>query len=158
MFIYDNIAIGGAFVIRIFSYAFAEPELHIFRKLKYVGRNEQNGHKNSNNIRNHHDGIALYQGISKRNALWHSTPKQRTHQKQFYRLWWVQLTNVQCHMVPISTSWCRESWTIQLKNTIETKQERLAISRYPTHRHCHSDPWYVYVSQKSLFQLLRMYL
>ena len=34
----------------------------------------------------------------------------------------VQLTNAQCFMVPISISWYRESWTIPLKCTFETKQ------------------------------------
>ena len=44
----------------------------------------------------------------------------------------VQLTNVQCHMVPISISRYRESWTIQLKYTFETRQERITVSHHNT--------------------------
>ena len=36
------------------------------------------GHKNPNSTHNYRDEIELYQGISKRNTLWHSTPEERT--------------------------------------------------------------------------------
>ena len=39
----------------------------------------------------------------------------------------VQLTNAQCHMVPISTLWYTESWNIQLKCAFGTKQEKKSI-------------------------------
>ena len=39
----------------------------------------------------------------------------------------VLLTNVQCHMVPIPISWYREYWMIQLKCTLETKQDGIGI-------------------------------
>ena len=35
-------------------------------------------HKKANDSRNHHDEAVLHQGISKRNAQWHSTPEQGT--------------------------------------------------------------------------------
>ena len=44
-----------------------------------------------------------------------------------------QLTNAQCHMVPISKSWYREPLTIQ------TKQERITVSYHPTHHHGHTN-------------------
>ena len=37
----------------------------------------------------------------------------------------VLLTNVQCQMVPISILWYREYWTVQLKCTLETRQETI---------------------------------
>ena len=78
-----------------------------------------NGHKTPHDSHNYHaenhDEIELYQGISNRSTLWQTTPEQPTRKKQFYRLWWVLLTNVQCHMVPISILRYKEYWTIQLK-------------------------------------------
>ena len=62
----------------------------------------------------------------------------------------VQLTNGQCHVVPISKLWYSESWTMQLKYTFETKQERITVSYNPTHYHSHTDFWYVHVSYKKL--------
>ena len=62
----------------------------------------------------------------------------------------VQLTNAQCHMVPISILWYRESWTIQLKCTFETKQERI-VSYYPTHHRGHTNFWYVCLSERAYF-------
>ena len=41
--------------------------------------------------------------------------------KQSYRLWWVLLTNAQCHIVPISILWCDlentelYNWNVPLK-------------------------------------------
>ena len=52
---------------------------------------------------------------------------------QSYRLWWG--AGDQCHMVSISKSWYRDSWTIQLKYTFETKQERITVSYHPTLSH-----------------------
>ena len=49
-------------------------------------------------------------------------------------------------MVPLSILWYRESWTIQLKYTFETRQERIRASYNPTHRHDHAKPWYVHVA------------
>ena len=39
--------------------------------------------------------------------------------------------NVQCLMVPISILWYREYWTIQLKCTLETRQEIITVSNHP---------------------------
>ena len=55
----------------------------------------------------------------------------------------VQLTNAQCHMVPISTLWYRASWTIQLQCTFETIQEGITVSYHSTHHHGHTNVWYV---------------
>ena len=44
--------------------------------------------------------------------------------KQSYGLW----HGAQCHTVPIYISWCRQSWTIQLKYTFETRQKRITVS------------------------------
>ena len=49
-------------------------------------------------------------------------------------------------MVPIYILWYRESWTIQLKYTFETKQERIKVSYHPTNHHGHTNHWSVYVS------------
>ena len=68
-----------------------------------------------------------------------------------------QLTNAQCSMVPISVSLYREAY-IQLKYTIETKQELITTSHYSTHRNGHTNFWYVYIFRKSVFQLLNMQL
>ena len=105
------------------SCAFVEPELHSYRKPKREVQNEKNGDKTPNN--NHyddenHDEIELYQGNSKRSTYWHSIPEQRTPSSIDCE--GVQLTNAQCLMVPISILWSRESWTIHLKYTFETKQ------------------------------------
>ena len=43
------------------------------------------------------------------------TPEQRTLKKNPTDSDGVQLTNAQCHTVPLSSLWYRESWTIQLK-------------------------------------------
>ena len=46
------------------------------------------------NLQNHYhfkldyQKVELYQGISKRNTYWHSTPEHSTHPKQSYRLRW----------------------------------------------------------------------
>ena len=64
----------------------------------------------------------------------------------------VQLTNAQCDMVPISILWYKEP-CIQLKYTTETQQERITISHYPTHRHGHTNSWYVYVSSKEIISV-----
>ena len=37
---------------------------------------------------------------------------------------------------------------MQLKYTFETRQERITVSYNPTHRHGHTNSWYVYVSHK----------
>ena len=108
--------------------AFAEPELLTFRKPKHVIQNKNNGHKNSNNNPNYHDDIELYQEISRRNTGWHSTPEQRTLKNSPIDCDGVQLTNAKSHMVHISILWNRESWTIQLKHTFETGQERATVS------------------------------
>ena len=68
--------------------AFAEPELISYRKPKRVVQKKKNDNKNSNNSHNSHDEIELDQGFSKKNTYWHSTPEQRTPQKQSYKLWW----------------------------------------------------------------------
>ena len=39
----------------------------------------------------------------------------------------MQLTNAQCQTAPISILWYRECWSIQLKCTFETKQERIIL-------------------------------
>ena len=59
---------------------------------------------------------------------------------------WVQLTNAQYHMVPISILWYKGSWPIQFKHTTETKQGRIRISYHPTHHHSHTDCRFVYIS------------
>ena len=35
---------------------------------------------------------------------------------------------------------------VQLKYTFDTRQERITVSYHPTHRHGHTNFWYVYVS------------
>ena len=67
-------------------------------------------------------------------------------QKQSYRLRWGAADK--CKM-PHGTGlypYHNILWTIQLKYTIETKQERTRILHYMTHRHGHTNSWYVYVS------------
>ena len=61
----------------------------------------------------------------------------------------VQLTYVQCHMVPISILWYREYWTVQLKRTFETKQELVAASYHPAHQHGPTNIWYVYLFERA---------
>ena len=51
----------------------------------------------------------------------------------------VQLTDAQCHVVPLWISWHRETWTIQLKYTVETKQERITVLYHPTLHHGHTN-------------------
>ena len=55
----------------------------------------------------------------------------------------VLLTNVQCHMVPISILWYRKYWNIQLKCTLETRQERITVSNHSIHQHGQTNFWYV---------------
>ena len=49
-----------------------------------------NGHKDPNDNHDYHDEnhdeIEFYEGIRNRSTYWHSTPEQRTPQKQSYRL------------------------------------------------------------------------
>ena len=107
-----------------------------------------NGHKNPNDCHNNHDEIEFYQGNSNMSTLWHSTPEQCTLQNQSYRLWWgAILTNVQCHTVLISILWHREYWTIQLKCTLETRQETKTESNHPIHQHGHTNFWYACLSE-----------
>ena len=80
-----------------------------------------NGHKNANDSHNYqdenHDEIELYLGNSDRSTKCPSTLEQRTPKKNNpigYTVIGVLLSNVQCHMVPISIPWHREYWTIQL--------------------------------------------
>ena len=42
----------------------------------------------------------------------------------------VQLTNAQCHTVPISISWYGEAWTMQMKYAMETKQEKYKVQLF----------------------------
>ena len=64
---------------------------------------------------------------------------------------WVQLTNAQCNMVPISILWYRESWTIQLKYTFQTKQERIIVSHLSKHHDGHTNFWYVCLLERAYF-------
>ena len=66
----------------------------------------------------------------------------------------VQWTNAQCHMVPISILWYTDSWTIQLKYTFETKQERITVSYHPIHHHGHTNFWYVCLLERAHFNYL----
>ena len=76
---------------------------------------------------------------------------QTTHtQNQPHSFGVVKLINAQYHMILIYISWYRESWTIQLNYTFETRQERITASYHPALRNGHTNSWYVYVSQKEL--------
>ena len=63
----------------------------------------------------------------------------------------VLLTNVQCHMVPISISWYREYWTIQLIFTLQSRQETLTVLNLPLHQHGHTNFWYLCLLEKVYF-------
>ena len=63
----------------------------------------------------------------------------------------VLLTNVQCHMVPISILWYREYWTIQLRCTLETRQWTPTVSNRPIHQHGHTNFWYVCLLERLYF-------
>ena len=112
------------------SCAFAE--LLSYRKHNRVVQNEKNGHKNPTTI--------MMKTMMKQNST--KEIVKRAHNDTQYQnrahpknssidCDGVQLTNVRCHMVPISILWYRESWTIQLECTFETKQERIATSHHP---------------------------
>ena len=58
----------------------AESELPSFRKHECEGQEWMKRTYNPYNSRNAHDEMALYSGISKRNAQWHSALKLRTSQ------------------------------------------------------------------------------
>ena len=66
--------------------------LFSYRKPKSVIQNVKNGHKHPNISHNYHDEnhneIEFYEVYSKRSTWWHSTPEQRTPNKQSHRLWW----------------------------------------------------------------------
>ena len=82
--------------------AFVDPELLSYRKSKHVAQNEINGHKNlNNNNHNLHDEIELFQWINKRTH--NETQQQNNALRQNSPINYdgVQLTNEQCHMVPI---------------------------------------------------------
>ena len=66
----------------------------------------------------------------------------------------IDCDEVQCHMVPISILWYTDSWTIQLKYTFETKQERITVSYHPTHHHGHTNFWYVCLLERAHFNYL----
>ena len=66
----------------------------------------------------------------------------------------VQLTNAKYHMVPISILWYRESWTIHLKCTFETKGERITVSYHPTHHHSHTNFWHVCLLEIAYFNYM----
>ena len=114
--------------------AFAETEL-LSQKSKHVVQKNKNGHRNPNNSHKYRDEIELYQGINKRNTS--DTPHQNNAYSKHSLIDCdgVQLTNAQCHMVPMSVLWYRESSIIQLKYIFETKQEWLTVSYHATHRH-----------------------
>ena len=86
--------------------AFAEPELLSYRKPKRVFQNEKSGHKYPNNSHNYHDEnhdeIELYQGNIK-GAHNDTQYQSSTHHKSHIDGDGAQLSNAQCHMVPIST-------------------------------------------------------
>ena len=140
------------------SCQFAEPELLRYKKPKRVVQNEKDGHENPNNSHisddENHDEIESYHGNSKRSRKWHTTPEQRTPKNSPIYSDGVQLAYAQCHMVPISISWCRESWTIQLKCTFKTKQERITVSYDLTHLHGHTNFWYVCLLERAYFNYL----
>ena len=77
------------------------------------------------------------------------TPNVRTTRTQYNHIDCdgVQLSNAQCHMVPISILWYRECWTMQLKCTFETKQEIITVSYHQTHQHGHF--WYVCLLERA---------
>ena len=134
--------------------AFVEPELLSYRKSKHVAQNENSGHKNLNNNNNYHDEIELVQGISRRTHK--ETQQQRNAHRQNSPINCdgVQLTNEQCHMIPIlSILHYRTCWTIQFEYTLETQQERITISYHPTYRHGHTNSWFVYVPWKELVSI-----
>ena len=84
--------------------AFVEPELFTgsYRNSKYVAQNENNGHKSLNNSNNYHGEIELFQGFSIRT---HDETQQQNNahpRNSPIDCDGVQLTNEQCHMVPVS--------------------------------------------------------
>ena len=56
--------------------------------------------------------------------------------------------------VILSILWYREFWTIQLKYTFETKQERIRVSYHPTHHHGHTNFLVCMFLKKSYFNNL----
>ena len=115
------------------SCVFAELDLS-YRKPKHivVVQNEKNVHENPYNSHNYydenHDGKELYQNIRKIVKGAHNETQHQNNAHTKTDCDGVQLTNAQCHMIPISILWYREVWTIYLKYTWETKQGRLTVS------------------------------
>ena len=128
--------------------AFAEQELLGYRKAKSIVQKLKNDHKNPNYSHNYRDEncdeIEFYQGNSNRSTQWHSISEQHTPKNTSPIVCdGVLLTNAQCHIVPISISWYRECWTVQLNCTFETKQVIITASYHLTHQHGHNNFWYV---------------
>ena len=113
-----------------------EPELLSYRRPKRVVQNENDGYKNPLNSHKYHDENLDEINPIKEIVKWtHHDTQHQNSQSSAIDCDGVQLTNAQWHIVPISISWCRESWTIQLKCTFETQQERINLSYHATHKH-----------------------
>ena len=107
------------------------------------------GHTNPNDSHNYHDEnhdeIEFYQRNSDRSSTQHNN-NTRPKKTSPIDCNGVLLTNVQCHMVPISILWYREYWTIQLKCTPEARQEIVTVSNHPIHQHGHTNFCHVFIS------------
>ena len=136
-------------------WAFAEPELLCYRKPKRVIK-WKNGHKILVIV----PAIMMIWDTIKeivRGTL-NDTPTPDQRVSRHIGCDGVQLTtNAHCNMVPISISWNRESWTIQIWYTFETGKGSITVSYHPTHCRGHTKSWYVSL-RKSWFNLLWMQL
>ena len=139
------------------SCAFAGPEILSYRKPKHVVENVKSGHKIPTIITTIMMKIVKSRKQQKENIMTLNTRATHTQNSPIY-CDGVQLTNAQCHMVPIFILWYRESWTIQLKYTFETKQEKITESYHPTHNHGRNKFWFVCFVERAYFNYFRMQL
>ena len=122
-------------------------------EVQHVGQKKIIGHKNSSNSHNYRDEIELYQGISKRNTLWHSTPEERTPRNQCNRVWWGAtrpMHNVSWYLYTYYDIDNPEiyNWNIHLKpNTRRTHTQKPVqqsmVGCYQTNAQCLMVPIYI---------------